>query len=191
MIFRINELTREGSSEGRVRAELFRKNKKGTLFRLKRGLYSDDPSESVLAVANTLRIPSYVSFEFALSYHGLIPEGVFEITSATLSSRGRLTFKNYFGRFSYRNIPKKAFPYALIRVNDGLMASGEKALCDLLHTIHSVRSIKDLEALLFEDLRIDEEAFKALDHAVLEELCSLYPGDTFRLLRSYLERNHE
>ena len=76
MIFRINELTREGSSEGRVRAELFRKNKKGTLFRRKRGLYSDDPSESVLAVANTLRIPSYVSFEFALSYHGLIPEGL-------------------------------------------------------------------------------------------------------------------
>ena len=34
-------------------------------------------------LANLIYGPSYVSYEYALTYYGLIPERVFEVTSAT------------------------------------------------------------------------------------------------------------
>ena len=187
MIFRIEEKkATEGLTKENTRTSLSRKNKQGTLFRLKRGLYCDDPNENVLLIANAMVQPSYVSFEFALSYYGLIPEGVYEITCATLYSRGTTTINNHFGRFSYRNIPVEAYQYALRVLDGALMAGPEKALCDTLHNIRSVRSRRDLRSLLFEDLRIEEQAFDELDKETLLELCSMYPGDTFRILRALL-----
>ena len=62
--------------------------KNGDLISLKRGIYvfSEKYRTSPLnyiSIANILHKPSYVSFEYALSYHGLIPERVYTITSAT------------------------------------------------------------------------------------------------------------
>ena len=37
-----------------------------------------------ISLANVLYAPSYVSFDYALSYYGMIPERVHEITSATM-----------------------------------------------------------------------------------------------------------
>ncbi len=59
--------------------------KKGDLQILKRGLYLAGPSVSTIKpatflIANHLLGPSYVSLDSALSYHGLIPERVFEIS---------------------------------------------------------------------------------------------------------------
>lgn len=58
-------------------------------------------------------ISSYLSFEFALSYHGLIPEAVYTFTSATFKKRKEKKYTNYFGTFTYRDIPAKAFPYEI------------------------------------------------------------------------------
>ena len=65
--------------------------KSGDLTSLRRGLYVpgpelDLPSPDVFLIANHLRGPSYVSLESALSYWGLIPERVFEISSVTLKT---------------------------------------------------------------------------------------------------------
>jgi predicted transcriptional regulator of viral defense system len=61
--------------------------KNGDLISLKRGIYvfSEKYRTSPLnyiSIANILHKPSYVSFEYALSYHGLIPERVYTITTA-------------------------------------------------------------------------------------------------------------
>ena len=47
------------------------------------GLYETDSSTPGYRLANCICTPSYLSFEFALSYHGLIPEAVYNFTSAT------------------------------------------------------------------------------------------------------------
>ena len=62
--------------------------KSGELVRLKKGFYTFSKAYltrpiNLISVANTLYTPSYVSFDYALSFHGMIPERVNEITSAT------------------------------------------------------------------------------------------------------------
>ena len=63
---------------------LHRYSKRGIIVRVKRGMYAVEgavPPE--LYIANQLYSPSYISREFALSYHRVIPETVYEITSVT------------------------------------------------------------------------------------------------------------
>src|SRR5258708_23102619 len=73
-----------GASEMSVRFLLTRANKRGDVIKLRRELYTlPDQPASDLEIANRLYRPSYVSFEYALAYHHLIPESVYEITSAT------------------------------------------------------------------------------------------------------------
>lgn len=43
------------------------------------------------------------------------------------------------------------------------IASPEKALCDKLYTLKSLKNYSDLEHMLFNDLRIDEELFNELN----------------------------
>ena len=58
-------------------------------------------------LANKIYSPSYISLEFALSYHGVIPETVYEITSVTTKATRRL---ETLGKvFSYRRIKKSAY----------------------------------------------------------------------------------
>ena len=51
--------------------------------------------------------PSYISFESALSYRGLIPEAVYTTTSACLKRARR--FASKVGLFSFTPIPARAF----------------------------------------------------------------------------------
>ena len=48
-----------------------------------RGLYETDAHASPWPLAACIHGPSYISFESALAFYGLIPEGVRAITSAT------------------------------------------------------------------------------------------------------------
>lgn len=187
MIFNIMEFRLRNRSEAQAKAKAYYEHKNNKIYRLKRGLYTDDPHENPILIANCLLTPSYVSFEYALSFYDLIPEGVYEYTSASVYSRGETRYSNHFGRFSYRNVPKKCFAYGLISSNGTLFATKEKALCDLLHVKPSVRSKADLSDLLFEDLRIEPEDFAGLNHEDLLALCDLYPGDTFRVLKAFLK----
>lgn len=102
-------------------------------------------------LANVIRYPSYVSLEYALSKYGLIPEGVFGITSVTLKSSR--TYKNSLGNFIYRNIKENLFFGFEDREFEGKrikMATKEKALFDFLY----LNKIKP-----FEDLRVNLNVF--------------------------------
>ena len=61
--------------------------RKGYVQKLRNGWYrfSDETVNEQLLylIANKIYNPSYVSFESAFSFYGIIPEGVFSILSAT------------------------------------------------------------------------------------------------------------
>jgi len=94
-----------------VNAKISYLTKQGILIRLKKGIYTFGGlyQESVdsIAVANRLYTPSYVSFDYALSYYGLIPERIYEVTSATLHAKK--VFDTTLGRFSYRPVPMDVY----------------------------------------------------------------------------------
>ena len=111
---------------------LYRYTKKGYITRVKRGLYvfyDNLPPE--LFLANKIYEPSYVSLEYALSYHRIIPENVYEITSITTKATRR--FEKMGKIFSYRQIKKIAFAGYTTEKQKGFsfqIADPEKAFVD-------------------------------------------------------------
>jgi len=94
------------------RGKIARMIASGELIQLRRGLYATRRGLNPVALAGPIYGPSYIIFESALSFHGLIPEAVYEITSATL--RLPKAVKNDFGRFRYRRTLK----YDEVYLND-------------------------------------------------------------------------
>lgn len=114
-------------------ALLHRYKKRGFILQLKRGLYVfPDFLPPDVFVANKLYSPSYISLEFALSYHGVIPETVYEITSVTTKATRRF---GALGKvFSYRKIKKSAYTGYEIQKQQGLsfyIADAEKSFVDV------------------------------------------------------------
>lgn len=139
--------------------------KTGNLIRLKKGMFVVSPkihnqSISKELIANHIYGPSYISFEHALSFYGLIPERVYTIRSMTIK-RGR-KFSTPLGNFEYTNAKKEYFEIGIHQeiIDDKyafLIASREKALCDIIVATHHLRiqSVKAMQEYLEEDLRID------------------------------------
>ena len=112
-----------------------RYTKRDLLKRVKRGIYTlYDTAVPDFYLANKLYEPSYISLEFALSYHRIIPETVYEVTSVTTRTTRRF---NVLGKvFSYRKIKKEAFTgYSLRKQRSStfLIAEPEKAFVDLTY----------------------------------------------------------
>lgn len=113
-------------------------------------LFSDEGVDEKLLylVANRVYSPSYVSLESALSYHQLIPEGVFSVTSvSTLVTR---SFDTPLGRFVFRHLrPELFFGYQLLEF-DGQrikMAEPEKVILDYLYLSPSLIREADMKSL--------------------------------------------
>lgn len=162
----------------------------GSYIKLTKGLYESNPNIPGYLLANAIYGPSYLSFEFALSYHGLIPEAVYTYTSATFKKKKEKKYTNYFGTFTYRDIPAKAFPYEISIIKENQynykITTAEKALCDKLYTMKPINNKKEMHFLLFNELRIDETKFKELDKIILLELCDLYPSTNLRILKKLI-----
>lgn len=115
--------------------ETFTRN--GLFVRLKRGLYalkSNFPDERTLA--NKLYEPSYLSFEYALSYYNMIPEAVYTITSATTKPTRNF---NVLGKlFVYHTLKRQAFTgYTPEKIDDIVvfMADIDKTMVDYLYLV--------------------------------------------------------
>ncbi len=151
--------------------------KDGQLIRLKRGLYvvnsevSGKPINACLC-ANHIYGPSYVSQQWALRWYGLIPERVHTMTSVT-TKRTRM-FENSLGRFTFEQVKPEYFAIGINRIEeDGvsfLMASREKALCDMiLHDSYlPPQSVKGLLQYLEEDIRFDMDELVTFDVSIIE-----------------------
>ena len=68
-------------------SKLRRLVEKGELFSVVRGLYETDRNVPGYYLAGSIYGPSYLSFKFALGYHSLIPETVYQLTSATVEKK--------------------------------------------------------------------------------------------------------
>jgi len=152
--------------------------KKSLLIPLKKGLYIYNSPfvKKVISkeiVANNLLGPSYISYEYALYYHGLIPERVVEVTSAT-TKRSKV-FDTHIGVFSYKHIDSKLYhlDIEIISSNQGnfMMASALKALCDKIFTLKGVKinSKKAMFEMLNDDLRIDLDELIGLDISLVKQ----------------------
>ena len=105
-------------------------------------------------VANRIYAPSYISLHSALSFYGMIPEEVVQLTSVTTLKTAR--FENDFGTFHYQNVKTPfyfGFEIKTIQSGRGLLfATPEKALLDLLYLNPYYRTEQDME-----ELRLDED----------------------------------
>ena len=168
---------------------------KGLLFRLTNGLYETDANVDPCFLASFILSPSYLSFDWALSYYGLIPEKVIAITSASLSVKKSKTFINKFGRYEYRDVPKDVFSEGLTYIKSDeyivKIATREKAICDSLSKWRVVRNIKELKELLFIDKRFDEQEFACCDFDLLLQLASLYKKTNLELLTKLIRREYK
>jgi predicted transcriptional regulator of viral defense system len=111
--------------------------KRGVFLKLRKGLYAAvDEMPSELVIANRLYEPSYLSFEFALAYHHVIPEAPYVLTSATPRSTRTLIAA---GRtFDYHRLKRTAFTgYVPMMVDQDtvLIATPEKAFVDCLYFV--------------------------------------------------------
>ena len=167
--------------------------KKGILVKIKRGLYSDDFYNDKEVIANICYNPSYISFEYALSYYGVIPEFVSTFTSATFRKKNNKIYHTKDSTFDYRSVPDEVFPMGILIMKNSKdisykIASKEKALCDLLYSKYPVRSIKDLKILLFEDMRIDENELLKMNVEFIKEIAPLYHSNSLNVLKKYLNK---
>ena len=150
----------------------------GSIIRIKKDLYVVSPEISGKPlspelIANHLYGPSYVSLHYALHYYGLIPERVVTVTSAT--TMHTQTFQTPIGRFTFRNFTDDYFPIGITMASEGdisfMIASPEKALCDMLMVEHHIpsQSLSALEVFFEEDMRIELDDLKTMDRSIIRQ----------------------
>ncbi|MEG0684896.1 MAG: hypothetical protein RR428_07555 [Coprobacillus sp.] len=195
MIKTYNMLIKEYSNYEAPENKISRMVKEHYYIKVKKGIYETDKSVPGYLLANIIYGPSYLSFDYALSYYGLIPEAVYVFTSACFEKKKQKKYNTDFGTFTYRDIPSIAFPYGVHIVQEGQytyhIATAEKALCDKLYSMPTVRNKKQLRELIFEDLRIDQDEFDKLNKDDLKQLSDLYHCTNLKILKKLLRVPNE
>ncbi len=190
-------LVLRGLSPSAIYSALSRLLKQGSLLKVRRGLYvfSEKMRKGPLslhAVAARLYSPSAVSFESALSFHGLIPEGVYAVTSTCPQMKNKI-YTTPLGEFTYRPVPEAAFRLGIesIRAKGGsfLMSNPIKALFDLTYAKRRVyANLEEIQS----DLRIDlpelQRFAKEFSYLELETLANAYRKKSCERLRVVLMR---
>lgn len=192
MIKTTNMLMEELRSYGNPKAKLSRMAKKEECFPITRGLYETEKNVPGYLLAGSIYGPSYISFEYALGFYGLIPEAVYTITCATFDKMKKKKYETVFGTFTYRDVPSEAFPMGLRIIQEGSyfyrIADPEKALCDQIYKISPVANTKELAEMLFENLRIDESELRKLDFEKINHLSTYYHSTNMKKLSTLLRR---
>lgn len=172
---------------------------KGIIKSIKRGIYITGENanmqmpESSL-IANHIYGPSYVSMETALSHYGLIPERVYALTSMTI--KPSKNFQTSIGLFSYSYLPLPYYAFGIktvkLRENQRvIMASPEKALADKIVTTPGVilRSMKNAQNYVFENLRMEPSDLKDFDTAQIQSWLSDAPKkESLQILLKMIEK---
>ena len=154
--------------------KIYQLAKEGVIQSIKKGLYVVGPALNLdrkpepFLLANHILGPSYVSVETALSYHGLIPERVYEIASMTTQAPRK--FNTPLGTFTYTRLPLPYYAFGIRseKLADdqyAMVASPEKALFDKIITTSGLllRSRKASKEFLLESMRMDEDALRQLN----------------------------
>lgn len=140
-LFSPSEFQRVFGASLRAAQEFIKDHCDDLFFKVRNGLYAlriDTPADEI--IANRLYAPSYISFEYALSRHGIIPESVYTITSATTRVTRKFVVNDK--SFTYSHIKKQAYRGYITEQIGGmtvLMAEPEKALVDYLYFVNLKR----------------------------------------------------
>lgn len=132
----------------------------GYIRKIRRGFYmfSDVKlnDELFFTLSNKIYQHSYVSLESALSFYGLIPEGVFTVTA--VSTKNTAVFNTGAGNFTYRHIkPSLLMGYEIKVSTKGgkyKIASPEKTVLDYLYFHPDIVQEAD-----FSEWRFNSEEF--------------------------------
>lgn len=166
--------------------------KKGYITKIIKGWYIFNDisiNENILfQVSNSLRPPSYISLESALSFYNIIPEQTFTVTAITTLKT--IEYNTLKGIFSYKTIkPDLFFGYTIIPQTKGrpiLMAELEKALLDFLYLNSTINNSDAMEAL-----RLNIEILKSTDFKKVERYLELFNSkallNRYHLLKNLLE----
>ena len=169
----------------------------GELLHIRRGLYlaGENSTFSVKTLANIIYGPSYISFEYALAYHGFIPERTYNITSAVFGKNKNKHFETPVGTFIYRHIPEAVYflDYRHKEENGHpyLIATAEKAICDTLYQYRQIKSLHSIGELVYEDLRIDKDKIASLDLDIITALAPGYGKKVTNLFVTWLKKVKE
>ncbi len=155
--------------------------KSGELIRLKNGFFliAEKIEENPVPfeqIANLLYGPSYLSFEWALSYYGMIPEGVYVVSSASASKSKILNTP--VGTFDYAHLSHYRYAIGIEQKENAagrfLIATPEKALSDLIHLKSKKIECKDMLIDLIEARRMEEDNLKDLNIKHLLDIAENY-----------------
>lgn len=116
----------------------------GVLIKIERNKYViNNYSDSEFSLANFIYEPSYISFESALSYYGILSQFPHEVTSATLKQTRSKEFNGK--QYCYYQVKKELF-WGYTKQDHYLIADKEKALADQIYL-----ASKGLKSIHFEE----------------------------------------
>lgn len=131
--------------------------KSGILKKIERNKYIlKDFSGSEFKLANFIYEPSYISFESALSYYGVLSQFPYEITSATIKQTKLKKFNDK--QYGYYHLKKNLF-WGYEKKENYLIADKEKALADQLY--FSAKGLKKINLDEYDLTLIDKNKLKA------------------------------
>ena len=172
------EIASQKTFEGNVKRLLENK----VIIQLEKGKYqiaSKSPSD--FEIAQFLYNPSYVSFETALNYHGILSQFPYETISATAKKRTQKIVDQKV--YSYIHIDKALFTGYESKDN-ALIATPEKAIFDQVYL--STRGLRSLNA-------IDEMDFSNISKEKILEFTNLVSENKkkqiHKILNRYLQNN--
>src|SRR3990167_1579876 len=167
----------------------------GLLIRAKRKLYylSDQltfKKPHPYELAYRLYPPAIISCESALSYHGLIPETVYVITSVTPKRRNK--FSTSQGNFDYLTVPSRNFMTSVFRIKEGdaiyFMASVWRAIADYVYC-NKMNWLG--HEPLWESLRIEPEELPRITSEDLSSLLDYYQDIRVKKFLTGIHREQE
>lgn len=186
MVFEYWELLERFKEYGNPKTKLARLIKADQFIPIRRGLYVDDPSTNPLVLASAIYGPSYISFQKALEWHGLIPEKVPVISCATYCKNRNKQFITPLGTFTYTDVPPQAYPLGVDLIQEGdfsfFVASAPKALCDMVYKVKALSSVSQMADLLLEDWRMEIPDLCQIHFQDIEILAPFYRRGNLLLL---------
>jgi len=166
-------------SEGSRKVLVHRAAAKGEIIRLKPGLFLLGPEyrkahPHPFVIAALLHSPSHVSLESALSYHGLIPEAVYHVSSVT-SVRSR-RFETPIGVFTFKRVPAShpRTGVKAVKFNDrswAFIATPLRTIADQVYLQKQISWEKDGLEYLTESMRIEWEDLHKISFENIHEIC--------------------
>ncbi len=127
----ILERVLENSNANTIHKTLLRLTNGGVIKRISNGKYMvTDMVPDDFEIANYVISPSYISFETALSYYGILPQFTYSITSATLNKSNKILFDQK--EMEYTTLNKNLY-WGYVKVKEFLIASPEKAAIDTIY----------------------------------------------------------